>query len=322
MKKGGRNQRRCMLSSLPDSVLLTILNYLEPTSLVPFLLVSHKFRALSSSPFLWRKVLGGFHGYFQQHYDCKRFHNQKRPITLKVLVLGGLECKGRVELMSSIRGLHNAVSLSGYSVSSLLMLSIPRPHVYSPIYVCLNDTTIVRLLLYEVSDPSMIPTYGGYHFGIVMYDTCNIFSLIEEAKHLVKELDRSSTPVKNVLNSHNRLHLPVFLSGCKGSESEYHCDLKRAQTLVPLFKSIQFCGCNELNVNSYESVLQTLQSSVTTCLQLMGWVNFQKQVESVQFSSDYYSITISEDNTKTDHFMSQAQPIEEHHESAAKCTIQ
>jgi len=118
---------------------------------------------------------------------------------------------------------------------------------------------------FAISSPKDSSRYRGLHCAVVVYDTADVYSLLESAKCILSELDRFAVPVSTFPNSPNLMTTQVLLVGTRSRmppsvpdgaslPEKPAADVERASTLAPICRRVNFVSCVELDPSSETTV--------------------------------------------------------------------
>jgi len=247
------------LSSLPDEILVKyIFPKLTIHSQVTLLSLSRRFHALLSSSL----VLGS------RNISLLNKGNFLKYALTAFFNIGVYDAASH-DSNALFRTL-NALEGSNFSPSNT--------NTATSVSLCLfaEDGILVQLSFQQI--PYLVnPTKDrsrlqGFHAAAVMYDTSDVYSLLESAKCTIGEINKFAAPVTISANSPHLMATQVLLVGnmtkhishqenpdlvdgaSPPEKDTYPADLERAGTLAPLCKRVEFVGCTEIDPNNPANV--------------------------------------------------------------------
>jgi len=235
------------ISSLPDEILVKyIFSRLPVHAQVALLSVSRRFRFVLSSPLLLES----------SRMPLNRSNLAKRVPTaffrIGVYSATGYDSNALFATLNTLEGSNP---------------SHANPILSTSVCVSLDDGIHVQLSFQQIPNITN-PTKDrsrlqGFHAAAVMYDTSDVYSLLESAKCTIGEINKFAAPVSLSQNSPHLMATQVLLVGNitkkslheespdlmdgASSPEKYPADLERASTLAPLCKRVEFVGCTEID---------------------------------------------------------------------------
>lgn len=162
-------------------------------------------------------------------------------------------------LFASLNRLEGS-SINPQSLSSTSTIANLSPEHHVNVRLCFEQIN------FAISSPKDINRYRGLHAAVVLYDTSDVYSLLESAKCILSELDRFSSPVATFPNSPTLMTTQVLLVGTRSIAGTLSlpdgasipekpsADVERASTLAPICRRVHFVSCIELDPSSETSV--------------------------------------------------------------------